>query len=185
MSLLRNLQGGFLKGTAVVAKEACVGPANLHIRRYQPDDFPDVWDLHIEGLEATGTNPGDGPDQDDLRDITGTYLNGTGEFLVGELDDRVIVMGGLQKVKGSDGMAEIKRMRVSPAFWRRGYGEVILGKLEEAARRLKYRYLVLSTTEYQIAAQKLYLKSGFREDRREINTLRGREWPMVCFIKTL
>ena len=57
----------------------------------------------------------------DLLDIEGVYLAGDGEFLVGVCNEQVVAMGALRKT--SPGYAEIKRMRVAPAFRRRGFGQ--------------------------------------------------------------
>jgi len=57
-------------------------------------------------------------------------------------------------------------MRVHPDYWRRGFGQRILDRLQSRAIELGFQELWLDTTLHQTAAQQLYLKNGFREFRR-------------------
>jgi GNAT superfamily N-acetyltransferase len=84
-----------------------------------------------------------------------------GEFLVGLCDGRLVAMGGLRHI--TDKVAELKRMRVHPAFQRRGFARLILTLLEQRARELAYRELRLDTTIMQTTAQHLYASAGYRE----------------------
>ena len=136
----------------------------LHIRRYQPADHEAVWDLHHTALHAVNAHAGSGPWDDDLHQIEAVYLNNGGEFLVGIYDTEIVAIGGLKRTSAD--RAEIKRMRVKPAFWRRGFGQAMLTALERRAVELGYTGLHLDTTVQQEAAQRLYIKNGFREVRR-------------------
>lgn len=117
-------------------------------------------------MQHVGAYKGDGPWDDDLRDIQNVYLHNNGEFLVGECEGCLIAMGAFRK--SENGLAEIKRMRVHPDFQGRGYGRLILEKLEAAAKALGYTGFHLETSELQIAAQKLYRKNGFIETGRTV-----------------
>lgn len=138
----------------------------LLIRRYETSDHDAVWTLHNRALAASGAHAGNGPWDDDLHDIAGVYLAAGGEFLVGVLDGRLVAMGALRRT--APDRAEIKRMRVDPAFQRRGFGRTILEALEHQAAVLGYRTLHLDTTTIQVAAQRLYLSQGYREVGRAI-----------------
>jgi GNAT superfamily N-acetyltransferase len=129
------------------------------IRRYQAMDQAAVWSLHNLGLEQAGVHAGDGPWDDDLRQIESAYLSSGGEFLVGTLHGRVVAMGALRRRSAK--VAEIKRMRVHPDVQRRGYGRAVLAALERCARELGYVQLVLDTTTHQQAAVALYQGHGF------------------------
>ena len=131
----------------------------LHIRRYRASDRDAVWELHNVALDAVGAHGGHGPFDDDLHHIDDVYLSGGGEFLVGELDGRIVAMGALKRL--SEHRAEITRMRVHPDFWRRGFGQQILTRLEARAREFGYTRLCLDTTTGQTAAQKLYERNGY------------------------
>jgi GNAT superfamily N-acetyltransferase len=142
-------------------------PQELVVRSYLPSDRAAVWDLHVTALEAVGARAIDpearGVDAD-FADIDGVYLRSGGEFLVGLLGDRIVAIGALKRLSGA--VAEITRMRVHPQFWRCGYGETILRRLELAAASRGYIELWLDTLPIQTAAQHLYIKNGFREYRR-------------------
>jgi ribosomal protein S18 acetylase RimI-like enzyme len=87
------------------------------------------------------------------------YLNARGEFLVGSEAGKIVAMGALKYL--ADDVAEVKRMRVHPAYQRRGYGSAILKELEKRAVSLGYRMLRLDTTVRQTGAQRFYEKHGY------------------------
>jgi GNAT superfamily N-acetyltransferase len=130
----------------------------LTIRRYRPADQQAVWSLHHLGLHQAGAHAGDGPWDDDLRQIESVYLSRGGEFLVGVDEGRLVAMGALRRRSAE--VAEIKRMRVHPDVQRRGYGRAILVALERRARELGYARLELDTTTRQQAAIALYQGMG-------------------------
>src|SRR5262245_27405544 len=131
----------------------------LTIRRYLPEDWATVIDLHKMALQQVGGYSENARVDADLDHIEEVYIQDGGEFLVGEYDGRLIAMGALRRTTKS--RAEIKRMRVHPDFQRRGFGQEMLNALEERARRKGYRELHLDTTVQQIAAQRLYEKNGY------------------------
>lgn len=101
----------------------------------------------------------------DFENIEGVYLNNGGEFLVGTIDNRIIAMGGLRKM--TKDIVELRRMRVDPAFQRKGYGQMILDALEKGAKELGYKVIQLNTSLKQVPAQKIYEKNGYIEIKRE------------------
>jgi ribosomal protein S18 acetylase RimI-like enzyme len=138
----------------------------LRIRRFRGSDLEVVFTLHKIGLAQVGLAPGDGVYyDDDFPHISEIYLEDRGEFLVGEVVGRVIAMGGLRRVDHTT--AEMCRLRVHPHFQRRGYGTLIVRRLEGRARELGYVRLCGDTTDRQVAALALYRKAGWREVRRE------------------
>jgi GNAT superfamily N-acetyltransferase len=137
----------------------------VEIRRYQPSDKEEVFNLHVRALKNEDTYMYTGEWERDFDDIEGVYLNSKGDFIVGTLDDRFVAMGGLRKL--NEDIGEIRRMRVDPAYQRKGFGQVILDRLEKRAEELGYRLLQLNTSAKQIPAQKFYQKNGYREIRRE------------------
>ena len=141
----------------------CVPEANgpLRIRRYRDQDHDAVWALHNLALHDTGAHAGNGPWDEDLHQITAVYIADRGEFLVGVLDGEIVAIGGL--CRAGVGKAEIKRMRVDPRFQRRGFGRLVLERLERRARELDYRTLALDTTVGQTAAQAFYQDHGYAE----------------------
>ena len=102
---------------------------------------------------------GRGPWDADLDRIEKEYLEDGGEFLVGNLNGKIVAMGALKKTDSD--RVEIKRMRVHPDFHRLGFGQLILNALENRAMELGYKQLHLDTTVQQVAAQGLYEKNGY------------------------
>lgn len=134
------------------------------IRRYEPRDREDVWNLHNKALHDVGAHLGNGEWDDDLHDIEEAYIGDGGEFLVGERDGEIVATGALKKT--APNRAEIKRMRVESSFRGRGLGEYMLSRLEERAAELGYTSLHLDTTVRQFAARRLYEKNGCEESGR-------------------
>ncbi len=137
---------------------------SIEIRRYMPADKRDVCNLHVLALEAVGAYL-PSPWNADLENIEDVYISGGGEFLVGTHRGEIIAMGGLKRVDARTG--EIKRMRVHPMYWRRGWGQKILLHLERRAGELEFSRLILDTTLQQEAAQGLYIKNGYFEVARK------------------
>ena len=144
----------------------------LHIRRYEPKDKRAIRRLHDEALNEVGAHLGSGGWDDDLDEIESVYLDSGGEFLVGVLNGEIVAMGALMRV--SSEKAELTRMRVKPELQGRGYGQILLDALHRRADELGYLTLRLDTTVQQLAAQRLYLKNGYRE------TGRGTVGPFDC-----
>ena len=151
----------------------------LELRRFEDADAAAVRELHELALPGVGAPLRRGPRDQDLSSIQATYLDGGGEFLVGSLDGRVVAMGALRHV--TDAVGELGRMRVHPAYQRRGFGRLLLTCLEHRAIELGYRRLRLDTTVVQTAAQRLYEGAGYREVGR--GQLGGVE--VVYFAKAL
>ena len=138
----------------------------LKIRKYKKSDLDKIKNLHILALKDTGAFVKSGSWDDDLNHIEEIYLK-DGEFIVGLLNNKIIAMGALKKI--SNEIAEIKRMRVHPDFQRKGFGQLMLGDLEEKAKKLCFRKMNLNTTIKQVAAQKLYEKNMYKEIKRGIS----------------
>ena len=132
----------------------------MHIRRYTESDLESVWRLHNEALLSTGAHFGNGPWDEDLRNIEKTYIETGGEFLVGVIDGEMAAMGALKKT--SEKSAEIRRMRILPAYQGRGLGREMLSALESTALRLGFTHIHLDTSVRQTAAVALYTKHGYR-----------------------
>ncbi len=91
---------------------------------------------------------------DDLEPATG------GTFLVGRDGGRAVAGGALKRLE--PGVAEIKRMYVTPDARGQGHARRMLIALEEAARELGYQRVRLDTGASQPHARALYESSGFR-----------------------
>lgn len=83
----------------------------------------------------------------------------------GELGGRVVAMAGIERRAQDAG--ELRRMAVEKAHRRRGIGRELLATAEAFCRECGYRRVVLSTSELQVAARRLYESSGYRLVREE------------------
>jgi GNAT superfamily N-acetyltransferase len=92
-------------------------------------------------------------DPDEVRD-------GRGAFLVIYQDGTPVGCGALRVLE--PGTAELKRMYVAPAARGKGLGRRLLLALENEARALRVRKLVLETGIRQVAALALYRSNGFQ-----------------------
>ena len=137
----------------------------MTIRQYQSSDKAEVFDFHVRALKNEDAYIYTGKWEKDFDDIEGIYLRNLGEFLVGILDSKIIAMGGLRKM--TDGIVELRRMRVDPDFQRKGFGQIVLDTLEKKAKELGYKVIQLNTSAKLVSARKFYEKNGYRETRRE------------------
>lgn len=142
----------------------------LSIRQFQKKDTDAVWALHARAMSALGVNTEKKGRHMDFDLITDTYLKNGGDFLVGEVDGKLVAMGGLKKTE-IECVGEIVRMRVDPDSQHLGYGRQILEKLETRALQLGYHTLTLSTSSLQTAALAFYPKMGYTETKRELSPI--------------
>jgi ribosomal protein S18 acetylase RimI-like enzyme len=133
--------------------------ADLRVRRYERRDKEAVWRVHERAFRAALPEFSPAVDRD-LRDVPDAYL-ADGEFLVGERAGELVACGGFLPV--GDGAVELKRLRVLPNCWRRGYGRALVRELERRARERDYQRAVLDTSEHLEAAQALYRSLGYEE----------------------
>jgi putative acetyltransferase len=84
---------------------------------------------------------------------------GRGGFFIAYLAGEPVGCGAVRRTE--PGVAEIKRMYVAPSARGQGVGRLILETLEEEARRLGARRLVLETGPRQPEAITLYERAGF------------------------
>jgi ribosomal protein S18 acetylase RimI-like enzyme len=136
------------------------------IKQFELKYLHNVLLLHKTAMEKVGAYKGDGPWDDDLRDINKHYLESNGEFLIVLDDDKIVGMGAFRKISSND--AEIKRMRVAPECQGQGVGKMVLTKLIESAINKGYSTLILETSDKQIAANALYRNYGFVGIKQEI-----------------
>jgi GNAT superfamily N-acetyltransferase len=84
-----------------------------------------------------------------------------GAFLVAEVDG-VPAACGAWRMHG-EGIVEIKRVYVEPAFRRGGLAQLVMQALEESAARAGHRAVVLNTGLRQPEALALYARLGYRD----------------------
>ena len=89
-----------------------------------------------------------------------TFAASGGIFLVAYADNQPVACGALRRT--ADGEYEIKRMFVLASARRCGHARAILTALEERARQLDARLLLLETGDGQPEAVNLYQSAGYR-----------------------
>jgi ribosomal protein S18 acetylase RimI-like enzyme len=141
------------------ADDSAGASGELQVRQFEAGDARAVGQLHHGGRTAAGAHSGRGGWDEDLGSVPATYLDDGGEFLVGLCDGRLVAMGGVRHV--TDTVGELTRMRVHPAFQRRGFGRLILSRLEDRAGELGYRRLRFVTMVTQTPAQRLFGSAGY------------------------
>ena len=151
---------------------------SILIRHYKSKDFKQVWNLHNLALDQVGANLGNGPWDDDLKDIKKHYFQ-NGEFLIAEYNKKIIGVGAFKEL--SPFTAEIKRMRIHPDWQNQNIGTQILKELEKNIIKKRYKRIILDTTTKQISAQKFYEKHGYKE----ISRSKADKFTLIYYKKSL
>jgi ribosomal protein S18 acetylase RimI-like enzyme len=157
------------------------------IRRYRHGDRNTVWALsQIPHIGATGdptaplnlSRDDPGP-WGDLWDIDASHIARGGDFLVYELDGRVVAMGAVMP----DGVdtAEVNYVRVHPALRRRGIGRTVMRALERRAIELGCVRMHLDATVAQPEAVAFYRSLGYEESGRE----KFPDWELIFYTREL
>lgn len=101
----------------------------------------------------------------DLRNIIQNYSQDGDVFLISLRDNKVVCTGALTKEGATAG--RIQRMSVKQSHRRSGLAESMLRKLEETARQLGYKALVLETNNEWHSAIDFYKKMGYQVDWKD------------------
>ena len=97
----------------------------------------------------------------DLVAVEDVYLRSGGEFLLGFIGEKLVAMGGYKRL--SDGLAELRRMRIASNLRGRGYGTILLRELERRAFQSGVRTLCLDTARRRPLTLEFYRKHGYQE----------------------
>ena len=84
-----------------------------------------------------------------------------GRFYLARYNNAIAGVGCLKKL--GEGVGEVQRMYVLPAFRGKGIGRAIVDRLVADARMIGYRQLKLESLEFLKEAHSLYRSVGFRE----------------------
>jgi ribosomal protein S18 acetylase RimI-like enzyme len=167
-----------------------VADTTISIRRARSDDAPTLWALnalpHI-GATADPSVPLDLPavpaptDFPDLVDVTASFVDVGGEFLVADLGGRVVGMAGYRPVDRH--RFEVLRVRVHPACRRLAVGRTLMEGLEHRGGAAGFEESYLATADNQPEAIAFYAALGYRELERE--TRPEWWWTLVHMAKDL
>ena len=156
--------------------------SDLVIRRYEVGDKRHVKNLHVIASTHSEVGYKSGPWEQDLDDVEEFYLK-DGEFLVGLIGTKILAMGGYKLL--SNGIGDIRRIRVHPSHRRSGYARQILNQLEVSAKAKKVKTLELHTTILQKMAQQFYEKNGYKKYDEKTITVGDKMFQTVYYKKTL
>lgn len=107
--------------------------------------------------------PGFAINDPEVGAMSANYPEPRAAFFVVEERGRVLGGGGIAPLAGADAeVCELRKMYFLPEARGRGLGQRMLRQCLDAARARGYRRCYLETLTGMDAAQKLYLKSGFK-----------------------
>ena len=97
----------------------------------------------------------------DLKDIEASYLQRGGLFeVIEDCDASLVGSFGLYPVNKT--ICELRKMYFVPSARGSGLGNYVLGRVIERAKELGFKQMVLETSSKLLAANRLYMKFGFK-----------------------
>jgi ribosomal protein S18 acetylase RimI-like enzyme len=97
----------------------------------------------------------------EIAELPGAYTPPAGRLLLAVYQGEPVGCVAMRKL--GDGICEMKRMFVRPAFRREGIGRSLAQTLIEEARSIGYRRMRLDTAGFMAEAIALYRSLGFQE----------------------
>ena len=98
----------------------------------------------------------------ELSGLPGKYAEPDGVMLLAQAPDELAACVALRPLDGN-GICEMKRLYVRPAFRRNGLGKKLAVDVMERARECGYSHMRLDTMDDMHAARNLYESLGFEE----------------------
>lgn len=132
----------------------------VKIRPYQKGDEFEIWKIHNDVLREVDAHPGNGPWDEDLKDIEASYFAAGGTFMVIESSQGIIGFGGIVPVTKT--ACEVRKMRILKEHQGKGLGSKLLQQLEQFVWEKGFTEVELLTTTGQAAANCLYEKSHYQ-----------------------
>jgi ribosomal protein S18 acetylase RimI-like enzyme len=151
--------------------------------RATPDDIALGMTLVREYVVATAEETGIDVDVvlqlvPELRDFAGHYL-ARGAYVVGDVGE--VTAAGVGVTPGADGLCEMNRLWVRPAFRRSGHARALCEASLDTARSLGFTRMALDVVPQRTGAIALYRSLGFAD----CEPLHDYPFPMVCLARDL
>ncbi|MGW0120639.1 GNAT family N-acetyltransferase [Streptomyces sp. NPDC003327] len=105
--------------------------------------------------------PEDEYDEEMIAEGLGQLVPPVGQFLVGRYDGRAAACGGVVLLDAE--RAELTRVFIRPEFRGKGGADLLVRGLEDAARGLGARRVVLNTRLDLVEARSVYVRNGYAE----------------------
>lgn len=154
----------------------------LEIRPFEAADSDAIFAVHEASFRAAAIDfDPEAAIDEELRNVTETYVEGDSPFLVGVVDAEVVATVGYRP--RSTAVAEVGHLRVHPEYQRRGFAREMMAALEARAREAGIERFVLETHEDLPAAQALYEDFGYEVTKRVPHEVTGDE--MIHYAKDL
>jgi putative acetyltransferase len=134
------------------------------IRPIRPADDPLIAAVIREVMSSFGVlGPGSSVNDAEVDAMCANYSQPRAAYFVVAHCDRVLGGGGIGPLAGAGtDVCELRKMYLLPELRGRGFGAHVLGRCLDAARERGYRRCYLETRAGMDAAQKLYVRSGFK-----------------------
>lgn len=97
-----------------------------------------------------------------LDDLYETYNKDRAEYFVLLEDQKIIGSAGIQALDHDESVCELQKMYFHPDARGRGLGKMMIEKCLNLAKEEKFEFCYIETLPSMKAAQKLYLKNGFK-----------------------
>lgn len=133
----------------------------MEIRKFIETDGVKIKELILSILEKEYPFDRKAYSDTDLENIAATYGGPRDIFFVIEKEGQIIATAGIKE--DSREVALLRRVFVSPAERRKGYGSKLLGKTVTFCEENGYKEMVFRATSKMVQAIELCKKSGFKE----------------------
>jgi GNAT superfamily N-acetyltransferase len=128
----------------------------LNVHRAHAEECDAAWKIIEEYYEAAGVIA-----RDAREDFARIYFgDGAGVWLATFVND-VVGCVALRPLGSIARSGEVKRLYVQPSYRGRGIAAALYQCLELYARRFRYEWLYLDTTDEMVAAQRFYAALGY------------------------
>jgi putative acetyltransferase len=132
------------------------------LRAESPAQIAQARELFLEYAQSLGFSLCFQNFEKELADLPGDYAPPDGRLLLAEYEGRLAGCVALHKL--GDGICEMKRLYLRPAFRGKGLGRALADRIINEARQIGYQRMRLDTVEPVMKdAVAMYRRIGFRE----------------------